>query len=122
MRERMMRLKLKFQAMVVLAAFICTANCQAGIVVSIDRETALAGQTVFLGVYASSEDGDNISGFNLPFDYNSDGFVDAQNDGFGDLPTGFSLAKNPLSFMLYGNNTGLDRPFPQVSIMIKLKT
>ena len=109
----MKRLPLIVRALAVLTALTVEDNCKAGIVVSIDRATALAGQTVLLGVYASSDTADVISGFNLPFDYNSDGFVDAQNDGMGDLPIGFSLASPPLSGIVFFN-TGLDAPLPQI--------
>lgn len=104
------------QAFLVLAVLFSINVAMAGIVISIDRETALAGETILLGVYASSETGDVISGYNLPFDYNSDGFVDVQNDGIGDLPLGFTLAPSPLTSISYAN-AGLDQPFPQLQLV-----
>ena len=109
-----MESKFLFRAIGLLV--VLGANCNAGIVISIDRVSAIAGQSILLGVYASSDSGDVISGFNLPFDYNSDGFVDIQNDGFGDLPTGFTLSLVPVSNTAYFN-TGLDRPMPQIQLI-----
>ena len=109
-----MKLKFVFHAIGLL--LVLGDNCNAGIVISIDRVTAVAGQSILLGVYASSDSGDEISGFNLPFDYNSDGFVDIQNDGFGDLPTGFTFSVMPVSNATY-LNTGLDRPKPQIQLV-----
>ena len=111
-----MESKFLFRAIGLLVVIIANANCNAGIVISIDRVTAIAGQSILLGVYASSDSGDEISGFNLPFDYNSDGFVDIQNDGFGDLPTGFTFSLVPVSNATYFN-TGLDRPMPQIQLI-----
>ena len=112
----MMRQFLLIHVLAVLTALTCSGNCKAGIVISIDHAMAHAGDTILLGVYASSETGDSISGFNLPFDYNSDGFVDSQGDGIGDLPTGFALAPTPLSFRIY-SDTALDRPSPQIQLI-----
>ena len=112
----MMRLFLLIHVLAVLTALTCSGNCKAGIVISIDHAMAHAGDTILLGVYASSETGDSISGFNLPFDYNSDGFVDSQGDGIGDLPNGFSLAFPALSHIIY-SNTDLDRPSPQIQLI-----
>ena len=104
------------QTIAFLAAIFAGVGCHAGVVISIDKVTSQAGRTVLLGVYASSTSGDLLSGFNLPFDYNNDGFRDAQNDGLGDLPTGFSFAPTPITNVLY-SNTGLDQPRPQVQLI-----
>ena len=117
----MFRFHNTFRFVALLASLMISSFCNAGIVISIDRETALAGETILLGIYASSDSGDEISGFNLPFDYNSDGFVDVQNDQIGDLPAGFSLTNIAPSTDAFANavfaNTKLDRPFPQLSLI-----
>ncbi len=93
-----------------------SSTAQAEIIMSIDHKLALPGETVLIGVYASSNIGDIISGFNLPMDFNVDGFVDVANDGISDLPSGFALNAFPLRNQIYAN-TGLDRPQPQLTLI-----
>lgn len=107
-----MRFSFVSKAFVAILFATLPSASRGGVIISMDNATALAGQTVLLGVYASSDSGDVISGFNLPLDYNSDGFVDQQQDRHGDLPAGFSLDAIPIRNALFAN-TGLDQPFPQ---------
>ena len=107
-----MRFSFVSKALAVVFIISLQSASRGGVIISMDNATAFAGQTVLLGVYASSNSGDVISGFNLPLDYNSDGFVDQQLDRIGDLPAGFSLDLIPIRNSIFAN-TGLDRPFPQ---------
>ena len=50
----MMRQFLLIHVLAVLTALTCSGNCKAGIVISIDHAMAHAGDTILLGVYASS--------------------------------------------------------------------
>ena len=89
---------------------------QASVMISLDDVTVPAGSTALVGVYATSDQGDVMSGFNLPFDINNDGYVDATGDGTSDLPAGFSLNSPPMINMIYAN-AGFDLPQPQIVLI-----
>lgn len=88
-----------------------TSVAAGDVLVVIDRVSTGPGTTALVGVSLVSDDptGDTISGFNLPTDFNLDGFNDTDNDGIGELPAPFSLNATPLVNALY-TNTGLDMP------------
>ena len=99
-----------------LAGLLCMsiglASANGDLVIVIDNVFAAPGSTATVGVSVVSNDladGDVISGFNLPTDFNVDGFNDTNNDGFGELPPPFSLNATPLANAIY-TNTGLDMP------------
>ena len=98
-----------------LVTGLAAGPASAAVTVSIGTVTVPAGSatTALVGVFASSNSGDVISGFNLPFDYNNDGFVDRNGDGVGDLPAGFSLGGPLVRNALYPNNTAFDMPQQQ---------
>ena len=103
-------------AAAVVVGGLAAAPAAAAVTLSIADVQVQAGQTAYVHVYASSTAGDVISGFNLPLDYNDDGFVDRNGDGVGDLPAGFALAAMPIANATYGN-TGFDTPQPQISLI-----
>lgn len=88
----------------------------ARVILSIDDIAVPAGTTAVVGVYAASDNGDVISGFNLPLDINSDGFIDSNSDNVSDLPNGFSFASPALQNLRYAN-TGFDMPQPQIGLI-----
>ena len=85
------------------------------VILSVDDVSVAPGETAVVGVYASSTASDVISAFNLPFDFNNDGFIDANNDDVSDLPDGFTLGTPPSLAAEY--SVGLDRPMPQVELI-----
>ncbi len=76
-------------------------SCRADVILSIDNVTVAPGQTAVVGVYAASDSGDILTGFNLPLDFN--------NDGPSPLIAGFSFGTPTLSNILYAN-TNFDIP------------
>lgn len=82
---------------VVLGASV---QSQAAVTITIGNVFTPAGSTVSVGVFASSESTDIMSGFNLPMDLNNDG-VNAS------LPAGFTQAATAFTNAIYAN-TGLD--------------
>ena len=89
-------------------AFATSAN--AAVTLSISNVIIPSGSVAIVGVYASSNSSDVISGFNLPLDVNDDGFT------AGILPAGFKLDANDLRNSIYAN-TGLDTPQPQITLI-----
>jgi hypothetical protein len=85
-----------------------SSQTDAAISISIANVSVFAGTTAVVGVYASSNDGDIISGFNLPLDIN--------DDGMEALPTGFTLNGSGFSNAVYAN-TGLDTLEPQITLI-----
>ena len=85
------------------------------VILSVDDVFVAPGETAVVGVYASSTASEVISAFNLPFDFNNDGFVDADGDTISDLPAGFTLGTPPSLAAEY--SVGLDRPMPQVELI-----
>lgn len=67
----------------------------ASVMVTMDHVFVTPGSSAFVGVYASSDANDVISGFNLPLDIN--------NDGTAAIPTGFVLANPTVQNVLYPN-------------------
>lgn len=88
-------------------ALIMPSYSFANIVISIEHELVAPGGVALVGVFASSNMGDNISGFNLPLDIGA--------DGKRPLPTGFTFRVPPLSNLLF-SNTGFNMPEPQITI------
>ena len=93
-----------------------TASAAVRISVADVRVPAGSATTALVSVFASSTTGDVISGFNLPLDYNNDGYVDRNGDGVGDLPAGFALDAVPTRNAVYAD-TGFDTPQPQISLI-----
>ena len=71
-----MKLLIKTACLVVTWLSLSMGTAQAEIILTIDHKLANPGETVLVGVYAASNIGDIISGFNLPLDFNVDGFAD----------------------------------------------
>lgn len=88
----------------------------ATIFVHVDDVVVPGKSTAIVGVYASSDSGDVISGFNLPLDINNDGFIDGDGDNKSDLPSGFSLGSPSLRNVMY-TNTAFDMPQPQIGLI-----
>ncbi len=82
----------------------------AAVTLSIDNVFVPPASVAIVGVYAASNSNDVISGFNLPFDINDDGYT------AGILPAGFTLDANDLRNKLFAN-TGLDTPQPQITLI-----
>ncbi len=90
-----------------LAAMMATVP--AATPLTIDDVIVPAGITATVSVSIASDGVDLLSGFHLPVDFNSDGFFDADSDGFSELPLEFTLASPSLDNAIFGN-TGLDQP------------
>lgn len=91
-------------------SLVAAASSDAAVSISIDNLGVPAGTTAAVGVYASSDTADIISGFNLPTDLNRDGFSN------GLLPDGFSVNPSVLQNAIY-NNTGFDTPAFQIALI-----
>lgn len=63
------------------------AAAHAAVTLSWESVAAQPGQTAVVGVFATSNSGESLAGFNLPFDLGANGMG---------LPTGFALNANPL--------------------------
>jgi hypothetical protein len=85
-----------------------SSRIDAAITISIANVAVPAGTEAIVGVYASSNSGDVMSGFNLPLDIN--------DDGTAPLPTGFTLNGSGFTNALYAN-TALDTPMPQITLI-----
>ena len=80
----------------------------AAVTLSIGNVRVPAGSTALVGVFAASDASDVISGFNLPLDIGGPGFNgDADVDGRGDLPAGFTY-----DLSLIRNAVFTDTTFP----------
>ena len=78
-------------------ALFCT-NATAAVTLDLGEATANqlgAGGTISVGVFASSDASDVMSGFTLPLDVNNDG---------NSLPAGFSLNATPIQNSIYKTN------------------
>lgn len=86
------------------------------IILSMDNVNAAPGQTTSVGVYAAGV-GEVISGFNLPIDFNNDGYIDgADLDTLGELPAGFTFGPGLIANSIFAN-TGLDAPPLQLALI-----
>ena len=85
----------------VLLMLMIVSSSNADVVISIQNVSVFPGNTALVGVFASSDAGNVISGFNLPMDFNSDGLLA--------LPSGFVQNATPVQNALYAN-TALDTP------------
>lgn len=102
------------------AALLCTGvlatAARAAVTISIDDVVVPAGTTARVGVYASSDSADVISGFNLPTDVNNDGFVDSDLDLIAELPEGFTYNASVLQNSVYAD-IGYDTPLAQLLLI-----
>lgn len=88
-------------------SILMTSHAFAGFVIGIEHEIVAPGGTALVAVFATSDMGNNISGFNLPLDVGA--------DGKKALPVGFTYHSPPILNALF-NNTALDLPEPQITI------
>jgi hypothetical protein len=101
-------------SLVLALGLVCSAASaravQGAVIISIDHVDVPASSVALVGVYASSNSNDVISGFDLPLDINDDGYT------AGILPAGFKLDPSDVRNAIYGN-TGLDMPQPQTTLI-----
>jgi hypothetical protein len=77
-----------FRAIACIACVAAPAAARAAIYVDIGDALVLPGQTAVIGVYAYTDSGDVLNGFNFPLDINNDGNM---------FPAGFSYNATPIA-------------------------